>query len=66
VPPNRCSAIFEDSSAGTLIVDRDARIVSMNERYATRFGFADPQQAIGLDCEAVIPHSLMREVVAMG
>ncbi|KWD55908.1 Fis family transcriptional regulator [Burkholderia ubonensis] len=57
---------FEDSSAGTLIVDRDARIVWMNERYAARFGFADPQQAVGLDCEAVIPHSLMREVVSTG
>lgn len=57
---------FEDSSAGTLIVDRDARIVWINERYAARFGLADPQRAIGRDCEAVIPHSLMREVVSTG
>ncbi|XQM28371.1 sigma-54 interaction domain-containing protein [Burkholderia gladioli] len=57
---------FEHSSAGTLIVDRDARVVWINSRYAARFGFADPRTAIGLDCEAVIPHSLMREVVATG
>ncbi|AJK50923.1 sigma-54 interaction domain-containing protein [Burkholderia plantarii] len=57
---------FEHSSAGTLIVDRDARVVWINRRYAARFGFADPQRAIGLDCEAVIPHSLMRDVVASG
>ncbi|OXH87031.1 sigma-54-dependent Fis family transcriptional regulator, partial [Burkholderia multivorans] len=57
---------FEDSSAGTVVVDRDARIVWMNERYAARFGFADPQQAVGLDCEAVIPNSLLREVVSSG
>ncbi|MFP3711788.1 AAA family ATPase, partial [Paraburkholderia sp. SIMBA_009] len=31
-----------------------------------RFGFADPEQAIGRDCEAVIPNSLMREVVKTG
>jgi len=29
---------FEDSSAGTLIADRDARIVWMNERYAASIG----------------------------
>ncbi|WP_038796218.1 sigma 54-interacting transcriptional regulator, partial [Burkholderia mallei] len=57
---------FEHSSVGTLIVDKDARVVWINQRYAARFGFADPQQAIGRDCEAVIPHSLMREVVATG
>lgn len=27
---------FEDSSAGTVVVDRDARVVWMNERYADR------------------------------
>lgn len=57
---------FENFSEGTLIVDADARIVWMSERYAARFGFADSQQAIGLDCEAVIPNSLMREVVQTG
>ncbi|WP_250515708.1 sigma 54-interacting transcriptional regulator [Caballeronia sp. INDeC2] len=57
---------FENLSEGTFIVDADARVVWINKRYAARFGFDDPLDAIGLDCEAVIPNSLMREVVATG
>ncbi|MFB4390654.1 MULTISPECIES: sigma-54 interaction domain-containing protein [unclassified Pseudomonas] len=58
--------IIEQSSEGTIIVDRQARIVWMNERYARRFGLADAASAIGQACEAVIPGSLMREVVSNG
>ncbi|KPM58108.1 sigma-54 interaction domain-containing protein [Pseudomonas monteilii] len=58
--------IIEQSSEGTVIVDRNARIVWMNERYARRFGLADAASAIGQPCEAVIPGSLMREVVSNG
>ncbi|MEB6589259.1 MULTISPECIES: sigma-54 interaction domain-containing protein [Pseudomonas] len=58
--------IIEQSSEGTVIVDRQARIVWMNERYARRFGLADAASAIGQPCEAVIPGSLMREVVSNG
>ncbi len=54
---------FEDSSAGTVVVDRDARVVRKNDRYAARLGFADPHQAVCLDCEAVFPNCLMREGV---
>ncbi|WP_321810184.1 MULTISPECIES: sigma-54 interaction domain-containing protein [unclassified Burkholderia] len=57
---------FNNSSEGTLIVDRQARVVWINEKYAAHFGFVDPKVAIGLDCEAVIPNSLMREVVETG
>ncbi|MBP0596171.1 sigma 54-interacting transcriptional regulator [Paraburkholderia sp. LEh10] len=57
---------FNNSSEGTLIVDRQARVVWISEKYAAHFGFADPKTAIGLDCEAVIPNSLMREVVETG
>ncbi len=59
---------FENFSEGTFIVDKDARVVWINKhkRYATRFGFSDPQEVIGRDCEAVIPNSLMREVVTTG
>ncbi|GGD84878.1 sigma-54 interaction domain-containing protein [Caballeronia grimmiae] len=57
---------FENLSEGTFIVDADSRVVWINKRYAARFGFSDPTDAIGLDCEAVIPNSLMREVVATG
>ena len=57
---------LENFSEGTVIVDRNARVVWINQHYAARFGFAHPQEAIGLDCEAVIPNSLMREVVLGG
>ncbi|MDN7139957.1 sigma 54-interacting transcriptional regulator [Pseudomonas sp. JQ170] len=58
--------IIEQSSEGTLIVDRDARIVWMNERYARRFGLENAASVIGQPCESVIPGSLMREVLSNG
>ncbi|MDV7211545.1 sigma-54 interaction domain-containing protein [Azotobacter beijerinckii] len=58
--------IVEQSSEGTVIVDRDARIVWINERYARRFGFADPALALGQPVENVIPGSLLREVAHTG
>ncbi|WP_122601281.1 PAS domain-containing protein, partial [Pseudomonas viridiflava] len=39
--------IIEQSSEGTVIVDKDARIVWINERYARRFGLQDSSLAIG-------------------
>jgi len=57
---------LENFSEGTIVVDAQARVVWINQRYATRFGFEDPQKAIGLDCEKVVPNSLMREVVETG
>jgi transcriptional regulator with PAS, ATPase and Fis domain len=58
--------IIEQSSEGTVIVDRDANIVWMNERYARRFGLESAEVAIGKPCESVIPGSLLREVVRTG
>ena len=58
--------IIEQSSEGTVIVDRDANIVWMNERYARRFGLESAEIAIGKPCESVIPGSLLREVVRTG
>ncbi|WP_313512671.1 sigma 54-interacting transcriptional regulator [Pseudomonas sp.] len=58
--------IVEESSEGTVIVDREARIVWMNERYARRFGLPNAEAAIGKPCESVIPASLMRDVVQTG
>ncbi|VVP26016.1 sigma-54 interaction domain-containing protein [Pseudomonas fluorescens] len=58
--------IIEQSSEGTVIVDRDANIVWMNERYARRFGLESAEGAIGKSCESVIPGSLLREVVRTG
>src|SRR5476649_40038 len=58
--------IIEQSSEGTVIVDKDARIVWINERYARRFGLQDPASAVGQPCEKVIPGSLLRQVVTDG
>jgi transcriptional regulator with PAS, ATPase and Fis domain len=58
--------LFENFSEGTFIVDKDARVVWINKRYAARFGFSDPQEAIGRDCEDVLPNSVMRDVVSTG
>lgn len=51
---------------GTVVVDRDARIIWINERYATRLGAISAANAIGRAVEDVIPNSLMREVVTTG
>ncbi len=56
----------EELSEGTVIVDADARVVWINDRYAERFGFSDAAAAIGLPVEEVIPGSLMREIVHSG
>ncbi len=58
--------IIEQSSEGTVIVDKDARIVWINERYARRFGLEDASRAVGQPCEKVIPGSLLRQVVSNG
>ncbi|EPJ88193.1 sigma54 specific transcriptional regulator [Pseudomonas sp. CFII64] len=58
--------IIEQSSEGTVIVDKDARIVWINERYARRFGLEDPSAALGQPCEKVIPGSLLRQVATNG
>ncbi|NMG49486.1 PAS domain-containing protein [Azoarcus communis] len=51
---------------GTIVVDGDARIVWINDRYARRFGLDSPDQAIGREVEAIIPNSQMRAVVESG
>ena len=51
---------------GTVIVDCAARIVWINERYATRLGAKSAAEAIGKEIEEVIPNSLMRTVVNTG
>mgnify|MGYP003591676285 CR=1 FL=1 len=57
---------FEALSEGTVIVDRNARIVWINERYATRLGAKSAADAIGKQVEDVIPNTLMRKVVESG
>jgi transcriptional regulator with PAS, ATPase and Fis domain len=57
---------FADMCEGAVIVDAEARVVWMNERYPARLGIADPAAAIGLPIEQVIPNSLMRQVIESG
>jgi transcriptional regulator with PAS, ATPase and Fis domain len=56
---------FDGLCEGSLIVDRAARVVWINDRYAARLDI-DPVKAIGLEVEAIIPNSLMRQVVVTG
>ncbi len=57
---------FAEICEGAVIVDQQARIVWMNERYPKRLGVADPTAVIGQDIEDVLPNSRMREVVETG
>jgi transcriptional regulator with PAS, ATPase and Fis domain len=51
---------------GAIIVDRDARIVWMSDKYAARLKLPSAASAVGRVVEEVIPNSLMREVVRTG
>jgi transcriptional regulator with PAS, ATPase and Fis domain len=51
---------------GAIIVDRDARIAWISDKYAARLGLESPAHALGRVIEDVIPNSLMREVVRTG
>jgi len=57
---------LENLCEGTVVVDRDARIVWINERYAARLGAISAADAVGRNIEEVIPSSLMRQVVTTG
>ena len=51
---------------GAIIVDLDARVVWLSDKYAAHLGIGDAATAIGRIVEDVIPNSLMREVVRTG
>ncbi len=51
---------------GAIIVDRDARIVWLSDKYAARLKLPSAAAGIGRTVEDVIPNSLMREVVRTG
>ena len=59
-------ASLDNLCEGTVVVDRGARIVWINERYATRLSAISADDAVGRQIEEVIPNSLMREVVNSG
>ncbi|HUR60103.1 MAG TPA: sigma 54-interacting transcriptional regulator [Opitutaceae bacterium] len=51
---------------GAIIVDREARIVWLSDKYAARLNLASAAAGTGRPVEDVIPNSLMREVVRTG
>jgi transcriptional regulator with PAS, ATPase and Fis domain len=51
---------------GAIIVDREAKIVWISDKYAARLKIPSPAHALGRVVEDVIPNSLMREVVRTG
>ena len=57
---------FDRMCEGAIIVDRDANIVWISDKYAARLGLASAAEAVGRVVEEVIPNSLMREVVRTG
>ncbi|HNI82332.1 MAG TPA: sigma 54-interacting transcriptional regulator [Rhodocyclaceae bacterium] len=59
-------AEFAELSEGVVIVDRDARIVWMNDKYPRHLMVHDAADIIGRPVEEVIPNSLMRQVVSTG
>lgn len=59
-------SIFEDMCEGAISVDRDARIVWINEKYRALLGIPEGSEVLGNKVESVIPESLLRHVVETG
>jgi transcriptional regulator with PAS, ATPase and Fis domain len=51
---------------GTIAVNRQARIVWINDKYAEKVGISDPSSVLGKEIEEVLPASKLREVVESG
>jgi len=51
---------------GAVVVDREARIVWISEKYLALLGLRGAERALGKPIEEVIPTSLMRQVVERG
>ena len=51
---------------GAIVVDREARVVWLSDKYAAKLKLANAAEAVGRVVEDVIPNSLMREIVRTG
>ncbi len=58
--------ILESLCEGAVIVDHQARIVWISDKYLGLLGLGGPEAALGKPVEQVIPASLMRQVVESG
>lgn len=63
---NSLLSSFADMCEGVVIVDANTKVVWMNDRYTMLLGIKNPDAVIGKPIEAVIPNSLMRQVVESG
>ena len=58
--------MFEQASAGAIVVDLETRITWINASYATLLGVQEPAAVIGKPVRQVIPQTRMPEVVETG
>ena len=59
-------SLLEQMCEGAVSVDRNARIVWINDKYRSLLGIDPKEDVIGRDIEKVIPESMMRQVVETG
>lgn len=58
--------MFEQASAGAIVVDLETRITWINASYATLLGVQEPAAVVGKPVRQVIPQTRMPEVVETG
>ncbi|WP_246480031.1 sigma-54 interaction domain-containing protein [Motiliproteus sediminis] len=58
--------LLDNSCAGSIMVDRDCRITWLSANYRQLLELPDDLDPRGQQVEALIPHSLMRQVVTSG
>jgi len=58
--------VFESLCEGAIAVDRQARVVWINDKYRALLGIPAGEQVIGKNVEDVIPESLLRQVLETG
>ncbi|WFU40946.1 sigma 54-interacting transcriptional regulator [Bradyrhizobium sp. CB82] len=57
---------LEHLCEGAIAVDRNGRVVYVNEKYVTAIGLSHESEALGRPIEEIIPNSLLRRVVETG
>ena len=59
-------SLFEDLCEGAIAVDRQARIVWINDKYRSLLGLTETEDVVGRPVEEIIPNSLMRQIIETG
>ncbi|MDJ0895096.1 MAG: sigma 54-interacting transcriptional regulator [Alphaproteobacteria bacterium] len=58
--------LFDEICEGAISVDRQARVVWINEKYLKLLELGEEEDVLGRNVEEIIPESMMREVVETG